>query len=85
VAPRHVKRFEARAFKCGADENTHRGWCMNCDFSVEGESRLGASRVARACKRHTETTGHETRIDTESQRGFRASELQEDEEDDAET
>ena len=64
--------FKVKAFKCGAKSNKSHAWCMQCEwFRTNKRDGSLSSTVCAAARKHTQQTGHETRIDIEHQRRYR--------------
>ncbi len=69
-------KHEARAFKCTRQDSTYHAWCKICAWSTRSGGTKNSSPAAnRKARQHTIETGHETRIDATSQRGYRAVDL----------
>lgn len=58
--------YRALHFKCTSKDARGDAWCLDCSFSFRGTSVASGKHA----KRHTEQTGHETRVESTYQRGY---------------
>lgn len=59
------------SFKCGDDDAEHALWCALCGTLHEGVGRKAAAKIRRVAVKHVLQTGHEVRVDSTYQRGWR--------------